>query len=503
MPAALANATVTVDATVDAERARMLNKLRAAAVGLATEYRLATGQTTRRIYLDSTATTLQLGVVADVARAYLPHYANTHSDAHFAAKLSTAEFAWAHAQVARFVGADDATHGVFFVGSGATAGLNRAAATLAQSRPMRDVVVTTVMEHHSNDLPHRKHFNTVVHTPLAATGGVDLARIEQALAQHRGRVSYVAVTGVSNVTGIINPIHDIAELAHRHDALIVVDAAQMAAHVPINMCGDENPARDIDIVCLSGHKLYAPASPGAVVARRALFTGIEPAELGGGTVDDVFLDRYMVTCDFAAREEAGTPNIPGAIALAASLCALQRVGMRFIAGEEARLINRALAGLTAIDDIVVYGDTDTAKCKRAGAVSFNIRGMHHALTAAVLNDYFNIAVRNACFCAHPYVREMIADDLGEFMDDLTNEEMEALAELHRGMVRASFGLYNTAADVDALLDALRRICADKEFYQAQYRESDAGGEYIHNTFEFDHRKVFSAEAAVDEWFAAD
>jgi len=93
--------------------------------------------------------------------------------------------------------------------------------------------------------------------------------------------------------------------------------------------------------------------------------------------------------------------------------------------------------------------------------------------------------------------------LGEFMDDLTNEEMEALAELHRGMVRASFGLYNTAADVDALLEALRRICADKEFYQAQYHESDAGGEYIHNTFKFDHRKVFSAEAAVDAWFAAD
>jgi len=496
-----------------ADRQRQLAKLRAGAVGLDTEYRLADGRTTRRIYLDSAATTLQLGVVADIARAYLPHYANTHSDAHFAAKISTAELAWAHAQVAEFVGADPATHGAFFTGSGATAGLNRVAATLARARPERDVVVTTVMEHHSNDLPHRQHFAAVAHAPVALTtgdgdgdgdggvaGGIDIARIEQALMRRQGRVNYVAVTGVSNVTGIVNPIHDIAALAHEHGALIVVDAAQMAAHVPIKMCGHADPARDLDVVCLSGHKLYAPGSPGAVVARRELFTGVEPAELGGGTVDDVFLDRYLVIDDFPAREEAGTPNIPGAIALASAMRALQRVGMDYIARIDASLINRAVAALASIDDIVVYGETDAAKCKRAGAVSFNIRGMHHALTAAVLNDYFNIAVRNACFCAHPYVRELIADDLGEFIDDLSNAELEALAELHRGMVRASFGLYNTADDVDALADALRQICADKKFYQAQYRATDNGDAYIHNTFEFDHRAVFAAATAVDEWF---
>ena len=483
----------------------MLEKLRASATGLGVEYQLATGETTRRIYLDSTASTLQLGIVADVIGKYLPHYANTHSNAHFNAKLSSHEFEWAHDMVLDFVGARAQTHGCFFVGSGATGGINRVARTMARKWPKRDVVITTVMEHHSNDLPHRKNFDKVVHVPVVATengfGCADVGRIEQALAEYGERVNYVSVTGVSNVTGIVNPIYDIAELAHRHGALIVVDAAQMGAHVPIVMSGHDNPARDLDIVCLSGHKIYAPSSPGAVVTRLDLFSGVEPDEVGGGMVDDVYLDRYLSTDKFPDREEAGTPNIIGAIALATVLCALKKIGMDYIAEDETRLINSAIARLVKIDGVVVYGETDTDKCQRAGAISLNIRGMHHSMTAAILNDYFNIAVRNACFCAHPYVREMIADDLGEQMDGLSNEELEALAEMHRGMVRASFGLYNGEEDVEALAVALQQICENKAHYQAQYRQGECG-EYFHNTFQFDSRPIFSAHNEVNHWFAA-
>jgi len=488
-----------------AERERMLAKLRASAAGLAVTHDLATGRRGRRIYLDSTASTLQLGIVRDVIEKYLPHYANTHSNAHFNAKLSTREFEWAHEMALDFVGADARTHGCFFVGSGATGGINRVARTLARKRPQLDVVITTVMEHHSNDLPHRKNFAKVVHAPVVATergfGCADVARIETQLAAHRGRVNYVAVTGVSNVTGIVNPVHDIAELAHRHDAVILVDAAQMAAHVPIKMSGHDNPARDLDIVCISGHKIYAPSSPGAVITRRDLFTGVEPDEVGGGMVDDVYLDRYLTTDKFPDREEAGTPNIVGAIALATVLHALKKIGMDHIAAEEGKLIGAALAELAKIKDVVVYGAAGAGACMRSGAISLNIRGMHHSLTAAALNDYFNIAVRNACFCAHPYVREMIAADLGEQMDGLSNEELEALAELHRGMVRASFGIYNEQRDVDALAAALRHIAANKEQYQSQYH-LDADGEYAHNTFRFDSRPLFSARDEANRWLAA-
>ena len=220
---------------------------------------------------------------------------------------------------------------LFFVGSGTTGGINRVARTLSRKWPQRDVVITTVMEHHSNDLPHRKNFKRVIHVPVRVTesgfGCADVSCIEQALREYAGRVNYVSVTGVSNVTGIVNPIHDIAEVAHRHGALIMVDAAQMAAHVPVQMSGHKNPARDLDIVCLSGHKIYVPASPGVVITRRDLFAEVEPDEVGGGMVDDVYLDRYLSTDKFPDREEAGTPNIAGAIALASVLCALKKVGM--------------------------------------------------------------------------------------------------------------------------------------------------------------------------------
>ena len=493
--------------TCSPDRQKMLEKLCASTIGLDVHYQLATGEKTRRIYLDSTASTLQLGIVRDIMDKYLPHYANTHSNAHFNAKLSSREFEWAHDMVVEFVDADPKTHGCFFVGSGATGGINRVARTLSRKWPERDVVITTIMEHHSNDLPHRKNFNKVVHMPVKVTesgfGCADVARIEQALVEYGGRVNYVSVTGVSNVTGIVNPIHDIAELAHRHGALIMVDAAQMGAHMPIQMSGHDNPARDLDIVCLSGHKIYVPGAPGAVVARRDLFSGVEPDEVGGGMVDDVYLDRYLSTDKFPDREEAGTPNIVGAIALASVLYALKKIGMAHIDEEETRLINNTVSQLVKIKDVVVYGETDTGKCQRAGAISINIRGMHHSLTAAILNDYFNIAVRNACFCAHPYVREMIADDLGEHMDDLSNEEIEALAELHRGMVRASFGLYNDQKDVDALASALRQISENKDYYLTQYHQPDSCDEYSHNTFQFDSTPVFSTRNEVNRWLEAE
>ena len=116
----------------------------------------------------------------------------------------------------------------------------------------------------------------------------------------------------------------------------------------------------------------------------------------------------------------------------------------------------------------------------------------------MLNDYFNIAVRNECFCAHPYVREMITAVLAEEEDALTDEELETLADLHRGMVRASFGIYSTKEDADALADAVRQIATNGSFYQENY-ERQENGDYLHKTFKFDHSSVFSVRGTVDEW----
>jgi selenocysteine lyase/cysteine desulfurase len=456
---------------------------------------------TRRVYLDSAASTLRLAVVERVLERYQPHYANTHSTLHYAARLSTGEYAWAHRMVLEFFGADPARWMCFFAGSGTTAGINRVARALRQSRPGRDMVVTSIMEHHSNDLPHRKHFAELVHVPSETSGnslgGIDMVRLEKVFHEHGSRINYVAITGVSNVTGILNPVHEIAALAHRHGALIVVDAAQMAAHVPVRMSGNADPACDLDVLVFSGHKVYAPGSPGAVVARQDLFAAIEPDEVGGGMVDTVWLDRYTVSPNFPDREEAGTPNIPGAIGLGAALYALQRVGMDVIAEEEHRLMTYALEKLAAVPGITLYGGADVVGWTRTGAITFNLEGCDHAFTAAVLNDYYNIAVRNECFCAHPYVREMVMMSLEAAADLLSNAELERLADDRRGLVRASFGIYNTDADVDALAAALHGISARRDELLSLY-ERLPNGDYRHRTHGFDATRTFSARAVVDE-----
>ncbi len=483
----------------------LLETLRSGAIGLNVEYPVASGGTRRRTYLDSAATTLRLAAVQAVLDRYQPHYANTHSTLHYAARLSTVEYAWAHDIVLQFVGADPARWMCFFTGSGTTAGMNRVARTLRRARPERNVVVTSMMEHHSNDLPHRKHSAEIVHVRARVAGqslgAVDMAHMREVFESYGARINYVAITGVSNVTGILNPIHEVAALAHRYGALVVVDAAQMAAHVPIRMSGNCAPAEDIDVVVFSGHKVYAPGSPGVVVARRELFAGIEPEEVGGGMVDTVWLDRYSIATFFPDREEAGTPNIPGAIGLASALYALKRVGMETIAAEEQRLMRYALDELSAVPAITVYGAADPGVCRRAGAVSFNLQGCDHAFTAAVLNDYFNIAVRNECFCAHPYVREMVMMSLEEVSATLSNAELERLAELHRGMVRASFGLYSTERDVDALVAALRQIVERRDELDGLY-ELQPEGNYRHRSFSFDVGRAFSAQAAINEILAS-
>ncbi len=483
------------------ENIRILEKLRREAVGLDAHYPVAGGGERRRTYLDSSASTLRLSIVQAVLDRYQPHYANTHSTLHYAARVSTTEYDWAHRVVLEFTGADPTNWMCFFTGSGATAGMNRVARTLRRARPERDMVVTSMMEHHSNDLPHRKHFPEVVHVASESSGDalgcVDVARMREIFERHGARINYVAITGVSNVTGIVNPIHEIAALAHRYGAVIVVDAAQMAAHVPIRMSGHADPARNLDVVVFSGHKVYAPGSPGVVVARRELFAATEPEEVGGGMVDTVWQDRYTVSSGFPEREEAGTPNVPGAIGLAASLYALQRIGMATIAAEESELMAYALTELSTVPGITLYGATDPKVCVRTGAVTFNLEGCEHGFTAAALNDYFNIAVRNECFCAHPYVREMVTISLEDLPEDMSNDELERLAQQRRGMVRASFGIYNTKSDVDALVAALRSIVERKDELLALY-DRLPNSDYRHRNFSFDCASAFSVRGAVDE-----
>ncbi len=481
---------------------KLLAKVAADFIGLDTVYTLANGKKSQRIYLDSTASTLMMGAAHDAVEAFYEHYANTHSILHFSAHISSKQYQWAHERILSFLKADSDIYTCFFTGSGTTAGINRLARVFRDYRPDRQIALISLMEHHSNDLPHRKHSKEVIHIPLNShegrAGCINLNALEAELQKNKGNVNYVAVTGVSNVTGIINPIYDIAELAHEYGALILIDGAQLVAHLPVQMSDHKNPNRNIDALVFSGHKTYVPGSPGTVICRKEILENIEPEEVGGGMVENVYVERYEVKTNFPDREEAGTPNIPGAIGLATAIDVLDRIGMQEIFAEEEQLVQIALDKLQKIRGILIYGELDYKICPRAASISFNIKGMDHGLTAAILNDYHNIAVRNECFCAHPYVKEMILDDLLEATETVDEENFEDAFKLKSGMVRASFGLYNSISDIDALEKALIDITENTESYTAQYHV-DESDNYRHNTFNLAFKNHFSVADFIDKY----
>ncbi len=469
-------------------------------IGLDTEYRLACGARTTRRFLDSAASTLMMRAAHRASTAYLEHYSNTHSFTHFSARVSTELYAWAHHRMLDFLSADQDQYTCVFTGTGSTAGFNRIARVFSQLRSDKDTVLVSLMEHHSNDLPHRKHNANVISIPCEGEGRnlgqVDLAALRELLETYRQRLSYVAVTAASNVTGIINPVNKIAAMVHEYDAYLVVDGSQLAAHEAVNIGRNANSADNIDVFIFSGHKVYAPGSPGVMIARKELLQDLEPAEVGGGMVDRVALEDYQVCETLPDREEAGTPNIVGAIRLAAAIEVLDRIGMDAISAHEARLTQKLIGSLQAIAEVRLYGDTDLRRVPRTPTVVLNVEGIDHALLAAILNDYFNIAVRNECFCAQPYVREMIRDELWDLdIDDENYMEAEVAAKL--GMVRVSLALYSREEDVDAFAAALRTIIRDRDFFLAQY-QCDRLGTYRHTRFAQPALTLVDPQQLVDE-----
>jgi cysteine desulfurase/selenocysteine lyase len=476
----------------------LLDQLQASFIGCKTEYPTVDGKRGPRVYLDSAASTLMMAPAYDVGHEFLTHYASTHSDLHYAARGAGRAFDWAHERVLEFVDADPANYCSFFAGSGATAGFNRMAASLSRARPGRNIVLVSEMEHHSNDLPHRHHSAQVVHVPCMGEfdryGGLDMDKLRAIFDEHGDKINYIAVTGASNVTGAITPLAEIASLAHAVGAYLLVDASQMIAHTPVSM----NDA-DIDVLVFSGHKIYAPGSPGAVIAKKSLLNAIKPAELGGGMVDDVYLAEYMPTATLPDREEAGTPNIVGSIMLGAVLDLLTRLGMDVVREKEIGMIDYTWNALNAIEGVNLYGP-EPADVPRTGTIAFNIQGLDHGLTAAALNDYHNIQVRNGCFCAHPYVRELLKREMWDMDIDPDAPNAEADVERKRGMARASLGLYTTQADLEKLVAAVRDLVGRRDEILALYEPMGSNG-YRHKQFEPTATDLFDPERLLGQFLA--
>ena len=365
------------------------------------------------------------------------------------------------------------------------------------------MVLVSLMEHHANDLPHRRHAGQVVHLPLTgvapALGAIDLTVLEQYLEQYRGRVNYLAVSAASNVTGIVNPVHDIAALAHAFGAWVVVDASQSLAHLPLPLSG--NGSR----IGAGRRGVFGPQAARARVAGRG---GDAADAIGryrtgrsrrwhGGRCAAVRLpgDRAVSRPRRGRHAQHGRRGATGRGAESP-----RRVDMTQVHAAEQQQLRRLLAGLSALPGARVYGDLDLQRTPRLGTVAFNLDGLEHGLVAAVLNDYFNVAVRNGCFCAHPYVRELLKPGLWTLDVDLDAENAAALLEPWQGMVRASLGLSYRDDDIEALLTGVRELLARPDHYRALYR-SDAGGHFRHRTFAAPAETLFDPEAALDRVLA--
>ena len=213
-------------------------------------------------------------------------------------------------------------------------------------------------------------------------------------------------------------------------------------------------------------------------------------------VDRVFPERYYVKNEFPDREEAGTPNILGAITLGAAIHVLDQIGIENVFNEDTQLTHYCMEEMLSIPEVVIYGCTDSSL--RAGTISFNIKQLDHGLAAAILNDYFNIAVRNECFCAHPYVEKMLElTHRIQIYEARAKNNTNWHTEPWMGMVRVSFGIYNTPSDVDHFIHALKDIISKKDEYVLHYTINDHG-DYEHQTFQFSCNEYFSLSQNVKD-----
>ena len=331
-----------------------------------------------------------------------------------------------------------------------TEGINKLAKTLIKQP--NEIILTSRMEHHSNDLPWRNR-GQVEYIDVDKNGRLKIEQLEEKLKINYGRVKYVSLTGASNVTGYINDIHFIAKLVHKYDAKLIIDGAQLVPHRKVNISGNTDDEQ-IDFLVFSSHKIYSPFGVGVIIGLKEDFANSNPDYLGGGTVELV-LDNEITYLPPPEKNEAGTQNFLGIMGLINSLRIINTIGYDYIEKQENILLTHTLNGFKSIPKIINYGDTENIS-DRLGITIFNIENMYHHDVANILAKKKGISVRHGWFCAHPYCRRLMdvsEEDAKEFLE---NPEKKML-----GMVRVSFALYNSIDEVNMFLNVLEDISLGK------------------------------------------
>ena len=385
------------------------------------------------VYLDNAATTQKpKQVLAAIENYYLRDNANVHRGVHTLAERATATYEAARERVRSFINAASSREVLFTRGT--TTSLNWVAQFAAERLQPGDEVLISIMEHHSNVIPWqeacRKTGAKLVYVYLK-DGALDMGDFRAKLNE---RTKFVSLAHASNVLGVINPIKEIAQLVHQRGALLVVDGAQSIPHMKIDV-----QDLDVDFFAFSGHKMAGPTGIGVLYGKEELLEQMTPVEFGGEMIDFVY-EQEATWKELPWKFEAGTPNMAGAIGLAAAIDYLEELGMDAIAQHEQDLIAYVFPKLRAVEGLTIYGSQDLAQ--RSGVIAFNLDGLHPHDAATAL-DYEGVAVRAGHHCAQPL---------------LTYLQVPAT-------VRASFYIYNTYADCDKLIDALEKT---KEFFNGAF-----------------------------------
>lgn len=409
------------------------------------------------VYLDHAASThAPHTVLAAFVEFMEREYANVHRGTHLLSRKATERFEEAYYIVADFIGAELRKGCVVFT-TNTTHAIDLCSHVMAD-RPGR--VITTEMEHHSNELTHRRR-GMPLRCRVTDEGTLDLGHMDELLRKHE--VKLVCVTAGSNITGAMPDIHTIARMAHEAGALIMVDAAQALARMKIDVKAPDDPEH-LDFVAAAGHKAYAPFGAGFLYGPRAVFDAAPPYLPGGGVAKAVNA-REVEFLAAPDRHHGGTPNIAGIVAMARSLLFLQSIGMPDIRDHEVKLTQKILDGLAGVGGVTVYGPARAAD--RLGVVSFNIEGVSELIAAAVLSEEGALAVRSGRFCAHMYMDRLLASPAFKVGDG---------SVVPGGAVRASVGLYNDESDVERLIEYVGRVRARK--WVGRYRMKGEEGKGV-------------------------
>jgi len=384
------------------------------------------------VYLDNAATAQKPVQVLEVLKHYYEHdNANVHRGVHTLAERATAGYEAAREKVRQFINAKETAEVLFTRGT--TTGLNWVAASYGDANVQEgDEIVISRMEHHSNVVPWqelaKRKKAVLTYIDLTPEGFLDMADAKRKITE---RTKIVSIAHASNVLGVINPIKELAELAHAKGAVLVADGAQSVPHMAVDV-----QALDADFYAFSGHKMCGPTGIGVLYGKRDILEKMAPVEFGGEMIDFVY-EQESTWTELPWKFEAGTPNIAGGIALGAAVDYLSEIGMDAIHEHEAELVRYVLPKLQEIEGLRIFGPSNPEQ--HTGVIAFNIEGLHpHDVATAM--DMQGIAVRAGHHCAQPLLSYL---------------DVQSTA-------RASFYFYNTKEDADRLVEA---IIATKEFFK--------------------------------------